>query len=239
MASRKGSADLVPAPEADHEPEGDTRRAERMAQLSNDLRNPLNAIVCAATLLESSEVAPTVATEVAVILRQAKKLARVLDGALGQGAVAAPRIGESRLRSGVIPIRLHDARQRTVVVVEDDEDACIMLEGCLRRAGWDVASANNGLHGLQLIDERAPSVAILDIGLPGLSGYDIATRVRSTPGRAPIRLIALTALGSASDRAAAFEAGFDEHLTKPLNIAKLRAALGDADADADAIPGGS
>ncbi|NUO54693.1 MAG: response regulator [Polyangiaceae bacterium] len=114
---------------------------------------------------------------------------------------------------------------KTIVLVDDNADSCAMMEELLRREGYDVASAHDGQSGLELIDRRDPEIAIIDIGLPGLSGYEIARRVRTECRHPDIFLIALTGYGAADDRRAALETGFDRHLVKPVSSSELARVL--------------
>jgi two-component system, chemotaxis family, CheB/CheR fusion protein len=109
-----------------------------------------------------------------------------------------------------------------IVLVEDNEDSREMLELLLTARGHEVASAADGAAGAQLIIERRPDLALVDIGLPLMSGYDVARKVRKEcGGNAAIYLIALTGYGRQEDRKAVLEAGFDEHLVKPIDITAL------------------
>ncbi len=87
--------------------------------------------------------------------------------------------------------------------------------------GYDVVSADNGPTGLALTEEVEPDVAIIDIGLPGMDGYLIARAIRSKPLGARMFVIALTGFGQLEDRQAALAAGFDAHLTKPVDLKAL------------------
>ncbi|EAQ80410.1 chemotaxis protein CheB [Blastopirellula marina] len=113
---------------------------------------------------------------------------------------------------------------RRIVLIEDNKDCREMLETMLRLDGHDVCTANEGQQGLDLILHQNPDVAIVDIGLPQLSGYQIAQNVRKKLGDA-IYLIALTGYGRTEDRKAVRNAGFDMHLVKPLKPAELTRAL--------------
>ena len=113
---------------------------------------------------------------------------------------------------------------RAIVVVEDNEDSRELLVLALERAGHEVRSAPDGESGLALLLAERPHAAIVDIGLPGIDGYEVARRTRAAHG-AGLLLIALTGYGQASDRMRAFDAGFDVHLTKPPGIERLCALL--------------
>ncbi|MET0391347.1 MAG: chemotaxis protein CheB [Polyangiales bacterium] len=121
------------------------------------------------------------------------------------------------------------ARGTKVVVVEDSEDSRELLCVFLRRAGFECHAAESGTAAIELMQRERPDIAILDVGLPGIDGYEVARRVRRDPVLAHVVLIALTGYGRASDREASRAAGFDEHLVKPVKIEQLLAALGRAD----------
>jgi signal transduction histidine kinase/CheY-like chemotaxis protein len=108
-----------------------------------------------------------------------------------------------------------------VVVVEDQADARTMMQILLESKGFSVACADNGLDGVALIEDTRPDVAIVDLGLPVMSGYDLARTVRQNPVIAATPLIALSGYGQESDVRAALEAGFDSHLTKPPDFDRL------------------
>ncbi|MEM6329421.1 MAG: CheR family methyltransferase, partial [Planctomycetota bacterium] len=116
-------------------------------------------------------------------------------------------------------------RVRRVVLVEDEADAREMLAETLELDGFDVATAADGDQGLALIIQELPEVALVDVALPGLTGYEIATQVRKTDNAAGVRLVAMTGYGRDEDRRAALEAGFDDHLVKPVQPADLLRVL--------------
>jgi two-component system CheB/CheR fusion protein len=117
--------------------------------------------------------------------------------------------------------RLHLPRGAKIVVIEDNPDSRDLLCQLLSLAGFDCHSADNGASGLALIDDVRPDVAIVDVGLPEVDGFAVARRIRAEPGHDRVSLIALTGYGQSSDRAQALEAGFDEHLVKPINAENL------------------
>ena len=116
-----------------------------------------------------------------------------------------------------------------VVVVEDNPDSRDALCELLRLAGFDCQIAADGLTGLALIDRFRPDVAIVDVGLPGVDGFEVARRVRSDPAQGHTYLIALTGYGQQIDRTNALQAGFDEHLVKPLDSSLLMRMLVQSD----------
>ncbi len=119
-----------------------------------------------------------------------------------------------------------------VLVVDDNVDSVMMLASALREKGYAVQSACNGPDGLKVAEQWRPDVVLLDIGLPGLSGYEVARRLRTMPlGEADGgkkfrgRIIAVTGYGRDSDIARAREAGFDAHLVKPYEFDELEKLL--------------
>ncbi|HTB56740.1 MAG TPA: ATP-binding protein [Polyangia bacterium] len=122
--------------------------------------------------------------------------------------------------------------RRRVLVVDDNEDALELLAEVLRDAGHVVATAKDGPTALKVMKTFQADVAILDIGLPVMDGYELAGRLRAELGKELPRLIALTGYGQESDRARAKQAGFAVHLTKPVEGGRLLGAL-DASPPAD------
>jgi two-component system CheB/CheR fusion protein len=105
-----------------------------------------------------------------------------------------------------------------VLIVEDQTDTRDLLEAILAGAGLSVRAAGSGERALELAAERLPQVAVVDIGLPGISGLEVARRLRASYPAGRLRLVALTGFGQQSDRQEVFEAGFDQHLVKPVDI---------------------
>ena len=111
-----------------------------------------------------------------------------------------------------------------VLVVEDHEDSREMMRHFLENAGHRVSEAGDGATAVSEALRLRPDVAVIDVGLPGLDGYEVARRIRHAL-RASIRLIALSGHGLPQDRSRASEAGFDEHLVKPVTPQELAGAL--------------
>jgi CheY-like chemotaxis protein len=126
---------------------------------------------------------------------------------------------------------------RRILIVDDNADAAESLALLLRMGGHEVRTAHDGPAALA--DARAfpPEVVFLDIGLPGMSGYDVARALRSAEGKQAM-IIALTGYGQAEDRRRCEEAGFDMHLVKPVDMADLHRVLGGLD-PAPASPAGA
>lgn|GEM_PF-1015790 len=110
---------------------------------------------------------------------------------------------------------------RRIVIVDDNADIRDLLQIKLKKLGHAVETAGDGHAGLERISETHPDIAIIDIGMPGMDGYEVAKRVREHLEDG-ILLIALTGFGQADDRERAAAAGFDEHLTKPIRVEELQ-----------------
>jgi CheY-like chemotaxis protein len=118
-----------------------------------------------------------------------------------------------------------EPRTRRVLVADDNEDAGESLAMLLRLDGHEVEVANNGTEAITVFDRMRPDVAILDIGMPGLSGYEVARKIREREAGNAVMLIAVTGWGQDADKARASEAGFDHHFTKPVEPEALSALL--------------
>jgi signal transduction histidine kinase len=133
-------------------------------------------------------------------------------------AIAAPAWTEAR------PPAPRPERARRILIVEDNGDARAMLRRALELAGHEVHDAADGPDGLASLQRLRPDVALIDVGLPGLDGYEVARKARAELGGA-VRLVALTGYGQPEDRRRALAAGFDAHLVKPVEPEVLFAAL--------------
>jgi CheY-like chemotaxis protein len=113
-----------------------------------------------------------------------------------------------------------------VLLVDDNVDAVESMEILLQAFGYEVSTAVHPDLALAQLESFAPAAAVIDIGLPGMDGYQLATEIRRRLAGKPMRLIAFTGYGGADDIARARVAGFDAHLVKPVEIDRLLAALG-------------
>jgi signal transduction histidine kinase len=112
-----------------------------------------------------------------------------------------------------------------ILVVDDNLDAAMTLAMVLELNGHKVDTAHDGLEAIQRAREFRPDVVVLDIGLPGASGYDVARAIRAEPALAGVRLVAVTGYGREEDRRRCQDAGFDLHLVKPLEPSVLLGSL--------------
>jgi two-component system CheB/CheR fusion protein len=134
-----------------------------------------------------------------------------------RSAEIAPGAAEPRPEVAVRPMK--------ILVVEDNNDSRRMLETMLKLDGHEVRVARDGEEGLEAFRQDPPSVALIDLGLPTLDGYELARAVRELPARQGAYLVALTGYGQPEDRKKVTEAGFDEHLVKPLRRGELEKLL--------------
>jgi CheY-like chemotaxis protein len=112
-----------------------------------------------------------------------------------------------------------------ILLVEDHPEVARAQAMLLRALGYHVQVAADGPAAVDMARSLLPDVAIVDIGLPGFDGYQVAKSLRADPATSSIRLIALTAYGSPEDRQRAFRSGFELHLVKPASIEQLKLAL--------------
>ncbi|SFV14472.1 hybrid sensor histidine kinase/response regulator [Pseudoduganella namucuonensis] len=113
----------------------------------------------------------------------------------------------------------------TTLIVDDNADAAESLGMALDFLGYDVRTAPTAQDALDAITASRPHLALLDIGLPDMTGYELARRIRQLPGGADMALIAITGWGQDDDKQAALDAGFDIHFTKPLDFQQLHRAI--------------
>jgi CheY-like chemotaxis protein len=123
-----------------------------------------------------------------------------------------------------------------VLVVDDNADTVLSFTMLLKASGHDVRAAYDGPTAVQVVLDYQPDVVLLDIGLPGLNGYEVARRIRQQPDFENVVLVALTGYGQDSDRQSSLQAGFDHHLVKPARLAQLQQILAKVPVNA-AAPG--
>ena len=117
-----------------------------------------------------------------------------------------------------------DGQPRRIVVVEDNSDVRDLLRLKLKRLGHEVHAVGDGLAGVDTIVGNRPDLALVDIGLPGIDGYEVATRVRQSVGN-DVVLVAVSGFGQPEDKRKAYDAGFDEHITKPADVTDIENLL--------------
>lgn len=156
----------------------------------------------------------------------------------GQVSVNSSGVGQGSTFEIVLPLDLADAvpaapavpdarasTAKRIVVVDDNEDAADTLAELLELDGHVVQTAYTGAQAIERVQDLQPDLVFLDIGLPDMSGYEVAGRLRQLPIAQTFVLVALTGYGQEHDRRAALDAGFNEHFAKPVDFGKL-ASLG-------------
>jgi CheY-like chemotaxis protein/anti-sigma regulatory factor (Ser/Thr protein kinase) len=134
-------------------------------------------------------------------------------------AVAAPDMPDAAARDATGDGSL------SIMVVDDNVDAAAMLAMLLEASGHRVIVENDPMRALERAEAEAPQACLLDIGLPGIDGYELARRLRARPATAHALLVAITGYGQDSDRQRASAAGFDRHLVKPIDLGILQDVL--------------
>jgi signal transduction histidine kinase len=140
---------------------------------------------------------------------------------LHQEAQPAPRSTRGAARTGTMLA----APGHRVLIVDDNVDAADLLAESLRLVGYDTRTAYDGRAALKAAESLAPDVVLLDLGLPLMDGYEVAQRLGKLPGTAGARLVAVTGYGQSSDRERSRQAGFHEHLVKPVQLDQVRSIL--------------
>jgi CheY-like chemotaxis protein len=123
---------------------------------------------------------------------------------------------------------------RRILVVDDNRDAAVTLSIMLRLMGNEIQMAFDGAAALQAADEFRPDLIMLDIGLPKMSGYDVARHLRQQPWGRDMVLVALTGWGQEEDRRRSQQAGFNYHFVKPIDIDDLKRVLTEGQAQPSA-----
>jgi len=163
-----------------------------------------------------------------------KRLAELHGGSVsvqsagtGAGTVFVVRLPAAAAPANVdaAPLARRAIASRSVLIVEDNDDARRMLEAALALEGHVVRSAANGKSGLALADQTRPDVALIDIGLPDIDGYEVARHLRAKHNGRRISLVAVTGFGQPEDQQRAIDAGFDAHIVKPVNPERLKQVL--------------
>jgi two-component system CheB/CheR fusion protein len=152
---------------------------------------------------------------------------RAFSEGRGKGSEFCVRLPLSNSQPQVAPaVAIADESEPLrVVVVEDNSDVRIMLKTLLEYVGHHVEVAVDGLAGVELIERSHPDVALVDIGLPKMNGYQLAKRIRGHEAHRDVYLAALTGYGQPADQERALSSGFDAHVAKPVSLEQLRKLL--------------
>jgi CheY-like chemotaxis protein len=119
----------------------------------------------------------------------------------------------------------HPAARRRALVVDDNVDAAESMAALLQLPHQEVRVVHDGPSAVATVGDFRPDVILLDIGLPGMSGYEVAQRIREMPEFRDVQIVAMTGYGQEEDRRRSREAGFDDHLVKPVDFQTLQKLL--------------
>lgn len=199
------------------EPRPDNHKS--LGKIVHELRNPLSAFTSALHLLSAQPDRPDVVRQlVGMMSQQLNHFTRIVD------ELAAQANGDKAF----VINKEQDAAQPTsplptlkVLLVDDNQSATHMMSRLLEKLGQVVNVAGSAAVALLQIANFAPDIVISDIAMPGMSGYDLARRIRELKLPKQPYLVAVTGYGQDSDRQEAFAAGFDVHLTKPVGVSTL------------------
>lgn len=158
---------------------------------------------------------------------------------LGKGSefeLRLPALAEPLPAAPARPDLPRAAESRRVLLVEDNPDAAWAVRELLEFCGHDVTVSEDGLEGLKVALERTPEVVLLDLGLPGMDGFQVARELRKTEAGRGMVLVALSGYGQPHDQEKSRQAGFDLHLVKPVGLDRLLEALSPSPAETPAPP---
>jgi signal transduction histidine kinase len=168
------------------------------------------------------------------------------SGGTGNGStfeIRLPRAEAAQVADAPASMEAATEGKPTVLLIEDNDDGREMMATMLASYGYPVLQARDGIEGVKIAVAQRPGVALVDIGLPGIDGYEVARRLRASPETQGLRMIAVTGYGLAEDQRRVLEAGFDLHLVKPVEpnallerLAEQIAQAGQAERNAPAEP---
>lgn len=170
-----------------------------------------------------------------------RQLVELHDGSImaesdgnGSGSVFTVHLPHAEMEVETVPVNNEPlaVEARTILLIDDNEDGLEMMAMLLMSYGFHVLQAQDGVEGIRIAQSERPAIALVDIGLPGIDGYEVARRLRSSSDTEDMRLIALTGYGLEDDVRQAHEAGFDLHMVKPVDVDRLVAAIGQCAAHA-------
>ncbi len=197
--------------------------SKSLAKIVHELRNPLSAFASALHLLSSQPDRPEVVRQlVSLMLPQLDRLTHAVDDLAAH--VAAAKNPPAKQAQTAVPSSAPLPALK-ILLVDDNQSATHMMGRLLEKLGQDVQVAGSAAAALDQLTKFLPDFVISDIAMPGMSGYDLARRIRELELPKRPYLVAITGYGQESDRQEAFAAGFDQHLTKPIGVAALEDLL--------------
>ena len=213
--------------DGDSDANGNASR-QLLLHIEHELRGPLAPMQCA---IEVMKLDPTLSDQssemLAILERQLQSLLQTLDKFSNQSMAyrpeAPPEAPTQSLGIDAAKVR----RRREVLVVDDTRVGSYTLQKVLESLGQIVRTASNGLSAMVAINEKMPEIVFSDIGMIGMDGYELARQIRSLPSGNSVRVIAVTGHANDTDKLKAIEAGFDDHIIKPVTYTALVRILND------------
>ena len=141
----------------------------------------------------------------------------------GEGSTFTIRMPACEARATLSPPRVMDVPrvECRVLIIDDNRDAASTMAMLVEELGASARIAHDATSGLQAVEDTAPDIVFLDIGMPGIDGYDTCRQMRRRPSKRAMVIIAVTGWGQQQDKQRALDAGFDAHLTKPVELEAL------------------
>jgi CheY-like chemotaxis protein len=202
---------------------------ESLATLTHDLRNSLASIISALHILRLQRYPNSIAEQAGkTIERQAEHLTLLADHLSELAGVPKPRQRRSVHEWQPAGTRIEETHPRRILIVDDNRDAADSTGTLLLLWGHKVRVAYDGASAMLTARDFHPEVCLLDLGMPGMSGYEVAEQLRREPELRHTRLVAMTGFDSESDQQRSRNAGFDAHLVKPVEITALHEVLSSA-----------
>jgi GAF domain-containing protein len=200
-----------------------------VAMAGHALRNRVSPILSALEVMRLAGVGEGT-EELEVVERQAEQLIPLIDEllAIARGTAlddGMPLPKKKLAKGSGLETARTNTRSLRVLVVEDNIDMAMMLGNLLRTLGHEPMIAHDGPAALAHAERERPHLAFLDLGLPGMDGFELARKLREQPAFGDVPVVALTGYDQASDRARTREAGFVEHLVKPIDLDQLYAIV--------------
>jgi CheY-like chemotaxis protein len=199
-------------------PSADTPLPPKTRRFVHDLRNCLASMRAGASMLHRSAHQPAMIEKIADnMYGQVQEMLDLVDGFIGRTPAAEP--------GAPTETREASAKSLRILIADDNPDAANTLATYLRLSGHHPVVAFDGGEALQLATDEPPDVMLVDLTMPTLNGFDVARNIRAQPWGAAVRLIAVSGWFSPEDIDRASHAGFDAHMSKPIDMESLPAVL--------------